>query len=251
MEERVQKLLSAAGVCSRRTAETYIAAGRVSINGETAQLGQRADPDRDDIRLDGHPLGEKAAPVYLLLNKPRGYVTTLSDEKGRKTVADLVADCGARVYPVGRLDLDSEGLLLLTNDGALMQYLLHPRHQIDKTYHVTVFGDIRDAAVRLAAVTDLEGEPICPAQVTLLHQSGAGSHHSPGKKPSDPADVRPVRVEGPASAAGPGAYPGTGRPARGNLAAFDRRRSGRAAGGIKSPSEVRRRSAPSFFARLQ
>lgn len=172
MEERVQKLLSAAGVCSRRTAETYIAAGRVSINGETAQLGQRADPDRDDIRLDGHPLGEKAAPVYLLLNKPRGYVTTLSDEKGRKTVADLVADCGVRVYPVGRLDLDSEGLLLLTNDGALMQHLLHPRHQIDKTYHVTVFGDIRDAAVRLAAVTDLEGAPICPAQVTLLHQSG-------------------------------------------------------------------------------
>ena len=87
-------------------------------------------------------------------------------------MADLVADCGVRVYPVGRLDLDSEGLLLLTNDGALMQHLLHPRHQVDKTYHVTVFGDIRDAAVRLAAVTDLEGEPICPAQVSLLHQSG-------------------------------------------------------------------------------
>ena len=167
MEERVQKLLSAAGVCSRRTAETYITAGRVSINGETAQLGQRADPDRDDIRLDGQPLGRKAAPLYLLLNKPRGYVTTLSDEKGRKTVADLVSDCGARVYPVGRLDLDSEGLLLLTNDGALMQHLLHPRHQVEKTYHVTVFGDIRDAAARLAAVTDLDGEPICPARVQI------------------------------------------------------------------------------------
>ena len=86
-------------------------------------------------------------------------------------MADLVADCGARVYPVGRLDLDSEGLLLLTNDGALMQHLLHPRHQVDKTYHVTVFGDVRDAAARLAAVTDLEGEPICPARVELLHQS--------------------------------------------------------------------------------
>ena len=172
MEERLQKLLSAAGVCSRRAAEGYIQAGRVTVNGVPAQLGQRADPDRDDIRLDGQPLGRKAAPLYLLLNKPRGYVTTLSDEKGRKTVADLVSDCGARVYPVGRLDLDSEGLLLLTNDGALMQHLLHPRHQVEKTYHVTVFGDIRDAAARLAAVTDLDGEPICPARVSLLRQSG-------------------------------------------------------------------------------
>ena len=171
MEERVQKLLSAAGVCSRRTAETYIAAGRVSINGETAQLGQRADPERDDIRLDGHPLGEKAAPVYLLLNKPRGYVTTLSDEKGRKTVADLVADCGVRVYPVGRLDLDSEGLLLLTNDGDWAQHLLHPSHEVEKTYHVSVFGPVAGAAARLAAMTDLEGEPIRPARVEVLRQT--------------------------------------------------------------------------------
>ena len=111
MEERLQKLLSAAGVCSRRAAEGYITAGRVTVNGEVAELGRRADPERDEICLDGVPVGGRATSVYILLNKPRGYVTTLSDEKGRQTVADLVRDCGARVYPVGRLDLDSEGLL--------------------------------------------------------------------------------------------------------------------------------------------
>ena len=124
MEERLQKLLSAAGVCSRRAAETYIADGRVTVNGQPAELGQRADPERDDIQVDGKPLAPRAEHVYLLLNKPRGYVTTLADERGRKTVAELVKDCGQRVYPVGRLDLDSEGLLLMTNDGELMQHLL-------------------------------------------------------------------------------------------------------------------------------
>ena len=105
MEERLQKLLSAAGVCSRRTAETYLIAGRVTVNGQTAHLGQRADPDRDEILVDGRPLAPRAEAVYILLNKPRGYVSTLSDERGRRTVAELVADCGSRVYPVGRLDL--------------------------------------------------------------------------------------------------------------------------------------------------
>ena len=138
MEERLQKLLSAAGVCSRRAAEDYITAGRVTVNGETAELGRRADPDRDDIRVDGKPLALKAEHVYLLLNKPRGCVTTLSDEKGRKTVADLVRDCGTRVYPVGRLDLDSEGLLLMTNDGAFAQAVTHPSGGISKLYRVTV-----------------------------------------------------------------------------------------------------------------
>ena len=133
MEERLQKLLSAAGVCSRRAAEGYITEGRVTVNGIPAELGQRADPEKDDIRLDGKPISGPERPVYLLLNKPRGYVTTLSDEQGRKTVAELVRDCGARVYPVGRLDLDSEGLLLMTNDGALMQRLIHPSGEIDKT----------------------------------------------------------------------------------------------------------------------
>ena len=172
MEERLQKLLSAAGVCSRRAAETYITAGRVTVNGVLAELGQRADPDRDDIRVDGKPLSGKEELVYLLLNKPRGYVTTLSDEKGRKTVAELVSGCGVRVYPVGRLDLDSEGLLLMTNDGALTHRLLHPSGQVNKTYLVSVYGPVAGAAERLSAVTDLDGEPIRPAQVEVLRRTG-------------------------------------------------------------------------------
>jgi len=172
MEERLQKLLSAAGVCSRRAAEGYILAGRVTVNGVTAELGQRADPERDEIRVDGNLLGDREAPVYLLLNKPRGYVTTLSDEKGRKNVADLVRECGVRVYPVGRLDLDSEGLLLMTNDGDLMQHLLHPSHEVNKTYHVSVYGPVGGAARRLEALRELEGEAIRPAQVEVLRQTG-------------------------------------------------------------------------------
>jgi len=171
MEERLQKLLSAAGVCSRRAAETYILAGRVTVNGVPAELGMRADPERDEICVDGKPLGGREELVYLLLNKPRGYVTTLSDEKGRKNVADLVRGCGARVYPVGRLDLDSEGLLLMTNDGELMQHLLHPSHEVNKTYHVSVYGAVAGCAKRIAALTDLEGEPIRPAQVEVLRQT--------------------------------------------------------------------------------
>ena len=171
MEERLQKLLSAAGVCSRRAAEGYITEGRVTVNGIPAELGQRADPEKDDIRLDGKPISGPERPVYLLLNKPRGYVTTLSDEQGRKTVAELVRDCGARVYPVGRLDLDSEGLLLMTNDGALMQRLIHPSGEIDKTYQVSVYGPVRGCAARLASLTNLEGEPIHPARVEVLRQT--------------------------------------------------------------------------------
>ena len=171
MEERLQKLLSAAGVCSRRAAETYIADGRVTVNGQPAELGQRADPERDDIQVDGQPLAPRAEHVYLLLNKPRGYVTTLADERGRKTVAELVKDCGQRVYPVGRLDLDSEGLLLMNNDGELMQHLLHPSHEVSKTYHVSVYGPVSGAAERLSAITDLEGEPIRPARVETLRRT--------------------------------------------------------------------------------
>ena len=132
MEERLQKLISACGLASRRAAEEWIAAGRVTVNGEKAHLGDRADLDRDAVLVDGRPLAPGGGRTYLMLNKPRGYVTTLSDEKGRKTVADLVAGSGARVWPVGRLDMDSEGLLLLTDDGALTQRLLHPSHQVEK-----------------------------------------------------------------------------------------------------------------------
>ena len=169
MEERLQKLLSAAGVCSRRTAETYLIAGRVTVNGQTAHLGQRADPDRDEILVDGHPLAPRAEAVYILLNKPRGYVSTLSDERGRRTVAELVADCGSRVYPVGRLDLDSEGLLLLTNDGALVNALTHPRHEVEKHYEVRVRGRL-DNIPRLSEPMKIDGYAIRPADVVILEQ---------------------------------------------------------------------------------
>ena len=152
LAERLQKLIAAAGLCSRRTAEEWIAAGRVRVNGETATVGQSADPETDTICVDGVPVTPLERRVYLMLNKPRGYVTTLSDERGRPTAAELVADCGTRVYPVGRLDLDSEGLLLFTNDGAWMQRILHPSHEIEKPYEVTVAGAVENAAAELAAV---------------------------------------------------------------------------------------------------
>ena len=164
MKERLQKLIASAGLCARRTAEEWIAAGRVCVNGAVASLGDRADLETDTVTVDGAPLPGKPGAVYLMLNKPRGYVTTLSDEYGRRTAAELVADCGVRVYPVGRLDRDAQGLLLFTNDGELAQRVLHPRHQVDKVYLVTVRGDIRGAAERLMAITQLDGEPIAPAQ---------------------------------------------------------------------------------------
>ena len=172
MKERLQKILSAAGVCSRRASENYITAGRITINGETAQLGQQADPETDDIRVDGVPLGQKPEAVYLMLNKPRGYVTTVSDEQGRKTVMDLLTGIRTRVYPVGRLDRDSEGLLLLTNDGALTQRLLHPSHEVSKEYRVTVSGPVEHAAERLGRIRDVAGLPIRPAEVRQLSRQG-------------------------------------------------------------------------------
>ena len=166
--ERVQKLIAAAGICSRRAAETMIAEGRVSVNGTVVALGACADAS-DRIEIDGRPIGGAEEHIYLMLNKPTGYVTTMHDEKGRPMVAQLVGDCGARVYPVGRLDMDSEGLLLMTNDGVLAQRLLHPRYEKEKTYHVTVAGNVQNAAKRLEKITDIDGEAIRPASVQTLH----------------------------------------------------------------------------------
>lgn len=168
MAERIQKLIASAGLCSRRTAEEWIAAGRVRVNGELAVPGTQAQSG-DEITVDGVPLPREPRR-YLMLNKPRGYVTTLSDEQGRPTVAELVKGCGARVFPVGRLDLDSEGLLLLTNDGAWAQRLLHPRYQVDKVYEVVVAGAVEGAEKHLAALRSIDGEPIAPAQVKLLRR---------------------------------------------------------------------------------
>ena len=170
MRERLQKLIARAGVCSRRSAESLLTAGRVTVNGVAAHLGDKADADTDVIAIDGTDIAFAEPAVYLMLNNPRGYVTTLSDELGRATAAELVADCGTRVFPVGRLDKDSEGLLLFTNDGALMQAMTHPSHQVDKTYEVTVTGELEGAADRLSAVTELDGEPIMPAQVEIMER---------------------------------------------------------------------------------
>lgn len=172
MAERLQKLIARAGICSRRAAEALLRQGRVCVNGHIAALGDSADPQLDRIEVDGSALPAAPPPVYLMLNKPRGYVTTLSDERGRPTASELVSDCGARVFPVGRLDMDSEGLLIFTNDGALMQALIHPSGEVDKVYRVAVTGEVDGAAERLSAIRSLDGERIRPAQVETLSQSG-------------------------------------------------------------------------------
>lgn len=172
MAERLQKILSARGLASRRMAETWIQQGRVMVNGVPARLGDTADPEQDEILLDGKPLPQGQEPVYILLNKPRGYVTTLSDEQGRPNAAQLVADCGVRVYPVGRLDMDSEGLLLFTNDGAFANALMHPKHQVKKTYDVWVTGYVPGAEIRLARPIELDGYTIRKPEVKLFKAEG-------------------------------------------------------------------------------
>ena len=172
MKERLQKILSARGVASRRSSEELIRQGRVTVNGLPAALGDGADPERDEILLDGRPLPERQEYVYLMLNKPRGYVTTLSDEKGRPDAARLVADCGVRVYPVGRLDMDSEGLLLFTNDGEFANRMMHPREQVDKTYEVWVTGYTSGAEAELARPIPLDGYTIRKPGVRLVKAQG-------------------------------------------------------------------------------
>ncbi len=168
MGERLQKILSARGVASRRKAEQWIQQGRVTVNGAVAQLGDTADAEQDEILLDGNPLPEPKSYVYILLNKPRGYVTTLSDEKGRPNAAQLVQDCGCRVYPVGRLDMDSEGLLLFTNDGDFANALMHPKHEVKKTYEVWVTGYVPGAEVILSRPITLDGYTIRKPEVRVL-----------------------------------------------------------------------------------
>lgn len=168
MLERIQKIISARGLASRRYAEQLILDGRVTCNGIVCELGHKADPDADIIAIDGKPLPEKSESVYILLNKPRGYVTTLSDEKGRKNVTQLVSDCGRRVYPVGRLDMDSEGLLLLTDDGNFANRLMHPKNVVDKTYNVWVNDFMPEKLKKLQQPVELDGYRIQPPVVKLL-----------------------------------------------------------------------------------
>jgi len=173
MEERLQKILSRAGITSRRRAEELITAGRVAVNGVTVtELGAKADPGRDTITLDGRKVTVSVVGVYLLLYKPAGYMTTLKDPEGRPLVTDLLKDVKERVYPVGRLDYNTEGLLLLTNDGAWANALAHPRHQVDKGYHVRVRGKVAEEQLRnLAAGVELEDGRTAPAAVSLVKES--------------------------------------------------------------------------------
>lgn len=159
MKERIQKIISARGVASRRKAEEWIQEGRVSCNGKICTLGDTADTETDLITVDGVALPAAEKPVYIMLHKPRGFVTTLSDEKGRKNAAQLV-NCGCRVYPIGRLDMDSEGLLLFTNDGEFANTLMHPRHEVNKTYRVIVSGCTEDALDKLKRPVVLDGYQI-------------------------------------------------------------------------------------------
>ena len=172
MQERLQKILSARGVASRRKAEEMIQSGRVSVNGRTALLGESADPDVDVITVDGKSLPSQSEYVYILLHKPRGYVTTLSDEKGRPNAAQLVADCGTRVYPVGRLDMDSEGLLLFTNDGEFANRLMHPKHEVEKTYETWVTGYTSERLNLLTSPMELDGYKLRVPKVKLLKAEG-------------------------------------------------------------------------------
>lgn len=172
MQQRLQKILSARGVASRRRAEEMIRAGTVTVNGKVAGLGDSADPDVDEILAEGKPIPSESEHVYIMLNKPRGYVTTLSDEKGRDNVAQLVADCGTRVYPVGRLDMDSEGLLLFTNDGAFANELMHPRQEVEKVYAVRVRGYEPEKEKLLARPIELDGYRIRTPKVKLIRAAG-------------------------------------------------------------------------------
>ena len=174
MTDRLQKILSARGVASRRRAEEMIAAGRVTCNGRVCALGDSADPDVDTILIDGKALPEAKNRIYIMLHKPRGYVTTLSDEKGRKNAAQLVADCGQRVYPVGRLDMDSEGLLLFTNDGDFANHLMHPKHEVKKVYRVTVTGFTEEAMAALEKPIVLDGYKIRKPDVSELRSGADG-----------------------------------------------------------------------------
>lgn len=200
---RLQKYFTDCGVLSRRAAEAEITAGRVSVNGSVAKLGDKIDPQRDTVEYNGKrilPCADKPRR-YVMLNKPRGYVTTSKDEKGRRTVIDLVRDVGTRVYPVGRLDMDSEGLLLLTDDGEFANHLTHPRHEIPKIYHVTVSPTPTAEQLRaLAAPMELDGyrlQPIgvrqlCPNELELTLYEGRNRQI---RKMCDAVGLKVVRLQ--------------------------------------------------------
>lgn len=176
--ERLQKFLSECSVASRRKSEELINQGKVKVNGKIASLGDKVDPKKDTVTVSGKKVVAVKQKYYIMLNKPRGYVTTMSDELGRKCVAELVSDVGATVYPVGRLDRDSEGLLLLTNDGAFANAVMHPRKHVPKTYRVTLRSDVsKEQVEKLENGVDIEhdGRETLPAEVRILEKSAERS----------------------------------------------------------------------------
>jgi 23S rRNA pseudouridine2605 synthase len=168
---RLQKFLAECSVASRRGAEALIEHGKVKINGRKAILGDKVDPKHDRVTVAGKPITVRDEKMYIMLHKPRGFITTLSDEQGRKCVADLVADAGVRLYPVGRLDRNSEGLLLMTNDGEFANLLTHPSRHVSKVYRVTV-REIPDdmQLARMSEGMEIDGEKMLPCDISVLEK---------------------------------------------------------------------------------
>lgn len=171
--ERLQKIIARAGVTSRRNAEKLILEGKVTVDGKViTELGAKADAQKNKIRVEGKLLKFDEKKIYILLNKPRGYICTAKDERGRKTVLDLLTGISERVYPVGRLDLNSEGLLLLTNDGELMNALIHPKFKIAKTYRARISGELTEEKLdKLRAGIELEDGLTAPAEIFWLEEN--------------------------------------------------------------------------------
>ncbi|MBR5514945.1 MAG: rRNA pseudouridine synthase, partial [Clostridia bacterium] len=168
---RLQKFVAECGLMSRRAAEKEILAGNITVNGEAVELGRVIDPGKDKVKYKGKPVVKKrnSHKLYLMLNKPRGYVTTMADEKDRKCVASLVKDVGERVYQVGRLDYESEGMLIMINDGDLANKLMHPSHHIPKTYNVRIEGDVtKDQLKKLSSEMEIDGYTIQPVECKVL-----------------------------------------------------------------------------------
>ncbi|MBO7682103.1 MAG: rRNA pseudouridine synthase [Clostridia bacterium] len=168
---RLQKYMADCGIASRRKSEELIAAGKVKVNGKTAKIGDKVDPKRDQVTVDGRKVRKDQEVRYIMLHKPRGFISTMSDEMDRKCVAQLVADVGTRVYPVGRLDRDSEGLLLFTNDGEFANNMMHPSKHVSKIYRVTIRPDITDEQVaQMMAGILIDGKKTLPADVKVLQK---------------------------------------------------------------------------------
>lgn len=168
---RLQKHLSACGVASRRKAEELIEAGKVRVNGRVASLGDKVDPKRDKVTVRGKNVVAVTQKVYIMLHKPRGYVTTMRDEFDRKNVSDLVKDVGVKIFPVGRLDRDSEGLLIMTNDGELANTVTHPSSHVNKTYRVTVGGSVNDEQIKkMCEGVVIDGKKTLPCDVFVVER---------------------------------------------------------------------------------